>query len=745
MGTRVLFSRFVYTCLTLIVCLPINVHSAPEPASYVRRAQQALPLIARGEITKAARVLGELDTAIIITPEAGRVAFLRAKVAQQQQYTDIAQRYFTLAWLTYPSLADYAAWELAQLYAAQDNLPALQAIVTALKAQYPNSLVLSDATLLLAQTQRRLDRTDAAMATLERLLAAHPSHHVIPEARWLLATIAQDKGKILRAATALRRLGETAPRNTRATKAFRRSRKLLARLPAARRPRPDAAHLLATIPDLVRAKRWEEVQLRLKELTALPHSPKLAPRIMLTRGSVAFRRRRYSEAKKWLQTFINRYPRHDRIAEAHYLLARVYRRQRHTDSSEEHYQYVIRHHSHSQWAAKSLLALAKMAEKADDFPKAAALYQRMADDFLTHEDAAESLWRAAWLHYQVHDYTRADQLWQHFEDAFPNDDLLPRALYWQARIATHRRQQPKANAFYQRIVREYPFHYYSFLARTQLQHVGARVPQMTIPHETTVAWELHSPVTLPAVPTTVLTPPQFHLLRVREFQQLRMPIEARHEIRRLQSLLPDTHATRYFLATLYSANAHHLDAFIQLNQIVSTLHPETLRGLSRDFWTMLYPKPFWRHVREYAATNDLNPHLVLSIMRQESAFNPRARSYAGARGLMQLMPKTARQVSRALHIRRFRKAMLFRPASNIALGTHYIAAQLERYKGNRVLALAAYNAGPHRAYRWQKKWAHLPLDEFIERIPFRETRLYVKLILRNMMAYEYLYPDLPES
>ena len=93
MGTRVLFSRFVYTCLPLIVCLPINVHSAPEPASYVRRAQQALPLIARGEITKAARVLGELDTAIIITPEAGRVAFLRAKVAQQQQYTDIAQRF----------------------------------------------------------------------------------------------------------------------------------------------------------------------------------------------------------------------------------------------------------------------------------------------------------------------------------------------------------------------------------------------------------------------------------------------------------------------------------------------------------------------------------------------------------------------------------------------------------------------------------------------------------------------------
>jgi soluble lytic murein transglycosylase len=210
-------------------------------------------------------------------------------------------------------------------------------------------------------------------------------------------------------------------------------------------------------------------------------------------------------------------------------------------------------------------------------------------------------------------------------------------------------------------------------------------------------------------------------------------------------LLPDTHATRYFLATLYSANAHHLDAFLQLNQIVKTLHPETRRGLSRDFWTMLYPKPFWKYVQAYAAANGLNPYRVLSIMRQESAFNPRARSHAGASGLMQLMPKTARQVSRTLQLPRFRQAMLFRPASNIALGTHYIAAQIERYNGNRVLALAAYNAGPHRAHRWRKKWAHLSLDEFIEHIPFQETRLYVKLILRNMMAYEYLYPILPES
>jgi soluble lytic murein transglycosylase len=94
---------------------------------------------------------------------------------------------------------------------------------------------------------------------------------------------------------------------------------------------------------------------------------------------------------------------------------------------------------------------------------------------------------------------------------------------------------------------------------------------------------------------------------------------------------------------------------------------------------------------------------------------------------------------------RFSTQMLFDPQPNIILGTRYFATQLQRYQGNRILALAAYNAGPHRVDRWRQRWPHLPMDEFVEQIPFAETRFYVKLVLRNLMIYERLYKPLSDS
>jgi soluble lytic murein transglycosylase len=158
---------------------------------------------------------------------------------------------------------------------------------------------------------------------------------------------------------------------------------------------------------------------------------------------------------------------------------------------------------------------------------------------------------------------------------------------------------------------------------------------------------------------------------------------------------------------------------------------------------MLYPKVFWDEVTRLAQRTGLDPYLVMSIMRQESAFDPAAVSASGARGLMQLMPATAREVSGRLKLGELTPGRLEEPGLNITLGTHYFAGLLQRYQGNMVLALAAYNAGPSRAGRWHQQWQHLPPDEFVELLPFRETRLYVKLVLRNLVNYERLYKAVP--
>jgi soluble lytic murein transglycosylase len=176
-----------------------------------------------------------------------------------------------------------------------------------------------------------------------------------------------------------------------------------------------------------------------------------------------------------------------------------------------------------------------------------------------------------------------------------------------------------------------------------------------------------------------------------------------------------------------------------LDGITEAMSPAEVRGLPRSFWAMLYPQAFWPEVLQQSQRLGLNPYLVLSIMRQESAFDSTAVSPAGARGVMQLMPATAQDVASRVSQVPATPEQLHDPHVSITLGTHYFASLLERYQGNVVLALAAYNAGPSRVARWIEQWPTLSIEEFIEHIPFDETRAYVKLVLRNLAWYERLY------
>jgi soluble lytic murein transglycosylase len=370
------------------------------------------------------------------------------------------------------------------------------------------------------------------------------------------------------------------------------------------------------------------------------------------------------------------------------------------------------------------------------------LYQRLAQEFPTHEQAAASLWLAGWLQYRQQHYQPAATLWQGFEQHFPRSPLLPQVLYWQARATHQRGHKDTALRLYQRVLADYPSHYYSTQAPVSLQQAGARSTLGADTSLPTTPVVLDDPTLLAASAQGQPSRARFHLIRVQELHQLQMYQPAGQEIRALVPLLPQTPAAQYLLASLYVENQQRTAAFRVLNGVLEALSPAAVRGLPREFWTTLYPQAFWPEITQQAQAKGLNPYLLLSIMRQESAFNPAAVSSSGARGLMQLMPTTAQEVLTRLKLPPEPASRLHDPQLSITLGTHYFAGLMQRYQGNVVLALAGYNAGPGRAARWREQWAGVPTDEFIERIPLDETRTYVKLILRNLMLYERLYKAL---
>ena len=148
-------------------------------------------------------------------------------------------------------------------------------------------------------------------------------------------------------------------------------------------------------------------------------------------------------------------------------------------------------------------------------------------------------------------------------------------------------------------------------------------------------------------------------------------------------------------------------------------------------------------MRRHAAENGLDPYLVLALMRQESMFKPGALSSANALGLMQLLHETARNEASLMGLPEPEARQLFDPELNIRLGVHHLKGLLEHHAHSEAKALAAYNAGKKAVERWTRNSASTEDVEFVERISYRETRKYVKAVLRNYHAYRKLYGAVP--
>ena len=722
----------------VLLWVMLDVSVLVDPASYEPRLTQALELMQQGAWQQAVEAVGELERKAALSPELARLWFVRGTLAQKLQDPDAARQAFERVWQGYPPLADYAAWEMVQYDAVHDLLPALQKTVTTLAERYPFSRLLPESRLMLARTQHRLGQSAPARATLERLVRDTAEQSIHAEVMAFLGQVYEDRSEFDLAAQILQRLGETHPRDKQAAIALRRSRELLARLPEVQPP-PDPEQLLASIDRLAEGQLWPEIEARLSTLDSLALPETLVVKVLMKRGAVEVRRGRLTEASTVLQDVLRRYPQGEHLAEVYYLLGAVYQRQNQPADSMQAYEMGLAQPPVLPWTAKTLWALARLQEERQQLARAIDLYQRLAQDFPTYDHAESSLWRAGWLQYCQRHYQAATTLWQSFEQRFPRSPLLPQVLYWQARVAQQGGQQDAAILLYQRIVADYPMHYYTIQGYASLQAAGVRSALATDQALLTTPVLLQDPALLPEQSQGKPGKARFHLVRVQELQQLQMYQPAGHEIRSLAPLLPSTPAAQYFLASLYVNNQQHAAAFRALNSVMEALSPAEVRGLPRDFWTMLYPQVFWPEVSQLAQTKGLNPYLVLSIIRQESAFNPAAISSSGARGLMQLMPATAQELLTKLKLPPEPASRLHDPQLSITLGTHYFAGLMQRYQGNVVMALTGYNAGPARAARWREQWPGVSTDEFIERIPLDETRNYVKLILRNLTIYERLY------
>ena len=384
----------------------------------------------------------------------------------------------------------------------------------------------------------------------------------------------------------------------------------------------------------------------------------------------------------------------------------------------------------NRWTAEALFSAGNMALLVNDLPSAIQYYGDLAQRFPDSSMASNSHWHAAWLNYRLGDKKTAGQMFDEQIERYPNDMHVSAAVYWRGVVYEEYEKNPSAAAAcYRKLIATFPQYYYAELAQRRMTSLGA-VVTATLP--------VLARIDDPSVPdlTTEIPEDDIHVERA----QLLANAGLNQYIVPEMSASPDSGNWRaYAEAQLYSSYGENWQALHILKHKLQSYLSAPMNSIPRGYWELLFPQPYWAMLQKDSQKQGLDPYLVASLIRQESEFNPGAISYANAWGLMQLLPRVGSELARKEHVRPYRTAYLLNPEVNLKLGTVYFRQLLDEFNGQPEYALAAYNAGDDRVKAWLANGPYASLPEFVESIPFTQTREYVEAILRNQEMYRRLY------
>ena len=368
-----------------------------------------------------------------------------------------------------------------------------------------------------------------------------------------------------------------------------------------------------------------------------------------------------------------------------------------------------------------LNTLVELAEAKNQDPYEQQLIAQLAKVDPSQEAGLQHFWEKAWGRYAAGDWNGARPLLEFVRDNYRNPNVKRMATYWLARIDDRTGNKEAAAAAYRNLAQA---PYDDVYAIESQQHGAPRQIATDNPLKSNKPdWREIAERDMPA-----------ELRLAYELTALSDMRNAMLEIRANRKRGNGSYADA-LLADLYNSTGNAELMMLTLRRAFPQLATVEQDAVPRYFLAMYYPMKYRDQIDKYSKENGLDPFLVMGLIHQESYFNPGAKSAVGAVGLMQLMPSTGKELAGRFGI----SPTLTDPKTNLRLGTAHFKMLVNLFGGNSELAIAAYNAGQGRVAQWRRTLPH-PMDEFLEAIPFRETRTYVKHVVMLASAYRRMYP-----
>ncbi len=440
-----------------------------------------------------------------------------------------------------------------------------------------------------------------------------------------------------------------------------------------------------------------------------------------------FRDRQNHEAIKLLKDVLQGDVPENQRAEALYVLSLVYWRLDRDRDFEATSEKIIKQGS-GKFKVKALYNLAAYNFEKNRFAKAEAHFERFLKSNPDPSKKVDAKWKMAWIKYLQHNYKEAAHLFRGARTFSKSGGLNEASRYWQARSLLLSKQPKEAEPILREIVRIAPLDYYAFEASRLLKSIGAK------PEDGNQAQK--------AFPDLNLTAAQ--KLNNRVTDAVKLMDKGLHEFALINlDALPKDVRSAPAVAFLAAKAAYGEGQYAAAQKILTDCFGPFMqnppRSAPQEFVEMAFPRVHSAEAIRHAKKYSMDPNLVWAIIRQESRYDPNVVSPAGALGLMQVTPEAAGHSPKSGKIPTKAITEILAPAKNLAIGTKILAKNLSSFKGNLVYAVAAYNADIKKVREWVRKNGKMKQDEFIETIPYLETRLYVKKVLAGYGAYSRLH------
>lgn len=422
----------------------------------------------------------------------------------------------------------------------------------------------------------------------------------------------------------------------------------------------------------------------------------------------------------------------DSAALKQYMLAEVSRSEDDRATHDAIIAQMVTRYPSSRWLEEALYSGGNMYLLKHDATQATYHYSLLVKMFPNSSYASSAHWRAAWMNYRLRNYSEAARLMDEQIQGYRLGTEVPAALYWRGRIYEEQEHNTgQAVNYYRALSARYVNFYYGLLARQRLKVLRGQ--------EGTVApTPVLSAVEMPPTPdlSGELPENEPHLIKARLLANASLNEYISPEI---QASPSSSEWGALAQAEIYTSYGEYARALQSMKHSGIPFFSLSLEQVPTIYWKLLFPQPYWAELKTDAERNGLDPYMVASLIRQESEFNAVAVSHANAYGLMQLLPSVGKSQAKKLGMRGFSANELLTPSVNLELGTANLRQVLERFGGQAEYALAAYNAGDVPVRQWMESGSYQDIPEFVESIPYTETRDYVQAILRNREIYRALY------